>query len=138
MLDQFSRSVWQGTPRAYAQDEKALALALEGYDNGHYAALTTPWEKTVYNLPLGHCEGADHRERLALAKRLAADIVAGAPPHMKEIYEFTAGQAVAVDKVIAAFGRHPHRNAELGRTSTAEEVAYIAAGRFPHLRAPEG
>jgi uncharacterized protein (DUF924 family) len=39
-----------------------------------------------------------------------------------------------VKAVIARFGRHPHRNAVLGRLSTPEEEAYIATGDFPHLR----
>ena len=36
--------------------------------------------------------------------------------------------------MIAAFGRHPHRNRVLGRTSTPEEAAYLDAGVFPHQR----
>jgi uncharacterized protein (DUF924 family) len=44
-------------------------------------------------------------------------------------------QAGDVRKVIAAFGRHPHRNQVLGRESTPEEDAYIAEGDFPHERA---
>jgi uncharacterized protein (DUF924 family) len=38
-------------------------------------------------------------------------------------------------KVIAAFGRHPHRNQVLGREPTQAEEAYIAKGDFPHDRA---
>src|SRR5690606_26529223 len=59
-LDQFSRSLWRGTPRSFAQDPSALSLAMEGLSNGHYAALPTPWFKVVHGLPLGHCEGSDH------------------------------------------------------------------------------
>ena len=51
VLDQFSRSIHRGTARAFAQDRKALALALEGFEIGHYADLGTPWEKTFYFLP---------------------------------------------------------------------------------------
>jgi uncharacterized protein (DUF924 family) len=135
-LDQFPRSVWRNSARAFAQDERALALALEGYRNGHYAALETPWYKTIYNLPLGHCEGPDHLERLDLAIRLGREILEEAPAHLKPGYAFAAEQPVEVKKVIAAFGRHPHRNAALGRESTPAEQAYIAEGRFPHLRTP--
>ena len=135
VLDQFSRSVWRDSPEAFAQDAKALALGLEGYRNGHYAALETPWYKTVYNLPLTHCEGPDHLERLDRAISLAQQILAEAPPNLKPGYQFGAEQPLEARKVIAAFGRHPHRNAVLGRTSTQEEEAYVAEGRFPHLRA---
>lgn len=136
-LDQFPRSVWRGTARAFAQDDRALALAMEGYENGHYQALGTPWERAVYNLPLGHCEGPDHLDRIDRALGLTQDICAAAPDHLKGIYAFIAQQPIEVRKVIAAFGRHPHRNAVLGRPSTPAEEAYIAEGKFPHLRTPD-
>ena len=56
VLDQFSRTIHRGTAQAFAQDPKALGLALEGIEVGHYAALETPWEKTFFFLPLGHSE----------------------------------------------------------------------------------
>jgi uncharacterized protein (DUF924 family) len=136
-LDQFPRSVWRDSPRAFAQDGKALALVLEGHSNGHYDALEMPWYKTVYNLPLGHCEGPGHLERLDRAIALALAILAEAPGHLRPGYEFAASQPVEGRTVIAAFGRHPHRNAVLGRVSTPEEEAYLAVGRFPHLRTPD-
>jgi uncharacterized protein (DUF924 family) len=130
VLDQFPWSLWRGSPQAFAQDEKALALVLDG----HYDALATPWERTVYIIPLGHCEGPDHLERCDLAIHLAQDILAAAPDHLKAGYAFAAQQPVEVRNVIAAFGRHPHRNQTLGRTSSPDEAAYIADGQFPHLR----
>lgn len=136
VVDQFPRSLWRDDPQSFAQDLKALALALEGYDNGHYVALTTPWHRTVYNLPLGHCEGPGHLERLDLAQSLADEIVTLAPEHLRSTYAFAASQPAAVRAVITRFGRHPHRNAVLGRPSTPEEAAYIATGAFPHLRQP--
>ena len=51
VLDQFSRSLYKDTARAFAQDQKALALALEGIEVGHFRALETPWEKTFF-LPM--------------------------------------------------------------------------------------
>jgi uncharacterized protein (DUF924 family) len=136
VLDQFPRSVWRGSARAFSLDQKALAVALEGYENGHYDALDTPWYKTMYNLPLAHCEGPDHLERVEKVVGLAQDIFAEAPEFLRAGYEFAAEQPVEVRKVIAAFGRHPHRNAQLGRTSTPEEERYLAEGKFPHLRVP--
>lgn len=135
VLDQFPRSIWRDTPLAFAQDERALSLALDGYSNGQYDALETPWFKTVYNLPLQHCEGPGHLDRLDLAISLAQSILADAPDHLKPGYTFAAEQPVEVRKVIAKFGRHPHRNKALGRPSTPEEEPYLAEGRFPHLRA---
>ena len=71
VLDQFSRTVWQGTPQAYAQDFSAQHLALEGLECGHYAKLQTVWQKTFFVLPLGHAEQQDLLERcVALCEAL--------------------------------------------------------------------
>lgn len=135
VLDQFSRSVWRGSAHAFAQDPAALALAMEGLSNGHYAALPTPWFKVVHGLPLGHCEGLDHLERLDLLIRLREEIAAEAPTQLQPIYRSLVKQALDVKQVIAAFGRHPHRNQVLGRLSTPAEKAYLKEGNFPHERA---
>lgn len=138
LLDQFSRSVWRGTPRAFAQDPAALVLSQEGLANGHYASLSAPWFKIVYSQPLGHCEGPDHLARVHKLIGLREDIAAGAPEPLQPIYQSLVRQAHDVEKVITAFGRHPHRNRVLGRESTPVETAYIAEGKFPHLRAFQG
>ena len=137
VLDQFSRSVWRGSTRAYAQDPAALSLAVDGISNGHYAALPAPWLKIVHGLPLGHCEGPDHLERIDILIGLREKIAAAAPLHLQPIYRSLVKQARDVREVVAAFGRHPHRNAILGRPSSEAEEAYIAAETFPHLRAFE-
>ena len=134
VLDQFSRSVWRDAPRAFAQDPKAVALVLEALENGHYDALAAPWEKTFCIIPLGHCEGPGHLDRLDRAVALARGVLDDAPEHLKPIYAFNAEQPVLHREVIAAFGRHPHRNQILGRESTREEIAYLARGTFPHRR----
>ena len=134
VLDQFSRSVWRDSPRAFAQDPRALELALEGLENGHYAALSTPWDKSTYQLSLTHCEGPDHLARLDRALALAQEIQASAPDHLKAFYAFPVEQKILHRRVIETFGRFPHRNAALGRTPTPEEAAYVAEGQFPHRR----
>jgi uncharacterized protein (DUF924 family) len=131
VLDQFSRSFYKDTARAFAQDPKALALALEGLENGHYVALETPWERTFFLLPLGHSEDLMHSNRaVALAEQLAED----APSDLRRILEHSASQARGHRDVIARFGRQPHRNAALGRRSTPEELDYLASGKLVHTR----
>jgi uncharacterized protein (DUF924 family) len=133
VLDQFSRSLYRNTARAFAQDQKALALALEGIEVGHFTALETPWEKTFFFLPLGHSEKFSHLERaVTLAEQLAED----APEKFRKILEHSASQARGHCDVIARFGRHPHRNAVLGRPSTLEELEYLASGQLVHTRRP--
>ncbi|HSJ95878.1 MAG TPA: DUF924 family protein [Myxococcota bacterium] len=131
VLDQFSRSLFRGTPRAFAQDAKALALALEGIERGHYAALESPFEKTFFLLPLGHSEELKHLER---AVELAEEIARGAPLELRKVLEHSASQARGHRDVVARFGRHPHRNAILGRPSTPDELEYLARGELVHLR----
>ena len=90
VLDQFSRSLYRDTARAFAQDPKALGLALEGIEIGHFAALETPWEKTFFFLPLEHSEQLSHIERaVALAEQLAAS----APAELRKVLEHSASQA---------------------------------------------
>ena len=132
LLDQFSRSVWAGAPEAFAQDPKALDLCLKGLDNGHFDALENVWQKSVFKLPLEHCECPEHLANLDRAVAIARRIVEEAPEYLRPFYEMGAQQPVKIRAVIAEFGRHPHRNATLGRDSTPEEEAYLSKGVFPH------
>lgn len=135
VLDQFSRSVWRDDARAFAQDPCALSLVMCGLANGDYARLQTPWFQIVFGLPLGHCEGPDHLQRLDQLITLREGIAATAPTPLQPIYSGLVRQARDVRKIIAAFGRHPHRNDLLNRKSTTEEEAYLAKGQFPHMKA---
>jgi uncharacterized protein (DUF924 family) len=131
VLDQFSRTVYRDTARAFAQDEKALGLAVDGLEQGYYDRLRAVWQKTFFLLPLGHSERLDLLERCV---GLAEALVDEAPDHLRKVYEFSASQARGHRDVILRFGRHPHRNAVLGRQSTAEELAYLASGELVHRR----
>lgn len=137
-LDQFPRGLCAGTPDAYACDRAALRTAEDGLGNGHCAALTTPWEKTFFVMPLAHAEGPDHLARLDRVVALTERFAGEAPERLRPLYAFSAGQARGHREVIARFGRFPHRNAILGRASTPEEAAYLAAGDFVHQRRPPG
>jgi uncharacterized protein (DUF924 family) len=136
LLDQFTRGLCAGTPAAYAADPWALRIARAGIRNGHYDRLAHPWEKTFFVLPLAHAEGPGHLERLDLAVMLTLELVRAVAPDLRPLYAFSAGQARAHRELIARFGRYPHRNAVLGRPSTDEELAYLAASEFVHLRVP--
>ena len=128
VLDQFSRAVYADTAAAYAQDPRAQRLTTEGLDRGDHAALPV-WEQMFFAVPLGHSEDLALQER---GVALAEGLVPLAPPELRGLYEMSAGQARAHRDVIRRYGRHPHRNAVLGRPSTPEEEAYIATGKFPH------
>ncbi len=132
VLDQFSRSVFAGTPGAYAQDRKALCLCLEGLANGDFDRLENVWYKTMFKLPLEHCECPDHLANLDRAVAIATAALDEAPANLRDMYRFAAKQPALHRATVAAFGRHPHRNAILGRPSTPEEAEYLAKGDFPH------
>lgn len=111
VLDQFSRNVYRNTPRAFAQDPMALALAQEAVAAGIHHDLK-PVERAFLFLPYMHSESrAIHEVAEVLYREFA-------PPGN---YEFELKHKVIVDR----FGRYPHRNAVLGRDSTPEEVEFL-------------
>ncbi|MDJ1017173.1 MAG: DUF924 family protein [Paracoccaceae bacterium] len=135
-LDQFPRSYWRDTPGAYAQDIKAARLALEGIANGHAGELRF-YEKCFFLIALSHCEGPEHLARLESLDAFVDTITDELPECLGPMKDGLKNQHERVKDVLKAFGRHPHRNAILGRMSTPEEEAYIAAGDFPHVRSVE-
>lgn len=132
-LDQFPRSLWRDTPAAFAQDIKATRLALEGIANGDIDALA-PWEQVFFHIAVSHCEGPDHLDRMNRLLPLVEKIAARFLPPLDGMAARLLAQHQRVCEILARFGRHPHRNAVLGRPSSPEELAYIATGDFPHVR----
>ena len=132
VLDQFSRNVYRGSPLSYAQDEKALQLAVEGIELGMDRELSSA-ERFFFWLPLGHSEDLALQD---LSVSHAEEEAAKVPSHRRAGAEFEVSQAKATRDVIARFGRHPHRNEILGRESTPEELEYLRTETPPHLRRP--
>src|ERR687898_1351669 len=91
VLDQFSRTVYRGSPLSYSQDEKALELAVEGIEMGMDRELA-PSERNFFWLPLGHSEDPALHERTVLH---AEEEAAHAPPGLEPMYEFGISQAKA-------------------------------------------
>src|SRR5919107_3123496 len=132
VLDQFSRNVYRGSALSYAQDERALKLAVEGIVLGMDRKLESA-ERFFFWLPLGHSEDLALQER---SVRHAQEEAAKVPSHRKAGAEFEVSQAEATRDVIARFGRHRPRNEILGRSSTPEELEYLKTETPPHLRRP--
>ncbi len=117
LLDQFTRNLFRGTARAFAGDARALSIARALVATGADRRFDTIERGFVY-LPFEHAEDlAAQDESVRLFTALAAE---------------DARQADALDyahrhrEVILRFGRFPHRNAALGRASSADEAAYLA------------
>jgi uncharacterized protein (DUF924 family) len=111
VLDQFSRNLFRGSALAFAQDLAALVLAQEAVAAGAHLQLA-PVERAFLFLPYMHSES---REIHAVAERLYRE---HAPPGNTD---FELRHKAIIDR----FGRYPHRNATLGRASTAEEVEFL-------------
>lgn len=111
VLDQFSRNLFRGDARAFAQDLAALALAQEAVAAGAHLALE-PVPRAFLLMPYMHSES---RAIHVTAERLFREF---APP---ENFDFELRHKAIVDR----FGRYPHRNEVLGRASTPEEVEFL-------------
>lgn len=111
LLDQFPRNIYRGTARAFAFDPKALALARQALAAGYDQAVA-PFQRTFLYLPFEHSESlADQERSVALFEALGD--------------ENSLDYAVRHRDIIVRFGRFPHRNAILGRESTAEELIFL-------------
>jgi len=111
VLDQFSRNMFRGTPRAFAADPVARRLAEQVIDLGLDVVMTHAERYFVY-LPFEHSEDREHQ---ALAVRLIEQLRD----------ESWTRYARAHQLVIERFGRFPHRNAILGRTSSPDELEFL-------------
>jgi uncharacterized protein (DUF924 family) len=111
LLDQFSRNVWRDTPRAFAQDALALCLAQELVLRGDDAALPIAQRRFAY-MPYMHSESLlVHQEALRLFDQ----------PSLEDNLRYERLHLT----ILQRFGRYPHRNAILGRASTAQELAFL-------------
>ena len=111
MLDQFSRNIWRDTPRAFASDGMALVLAQEAVAECADQQLPVKWRAFLY-MPFMHSESLRMHEQ---AMKLFS------APGLEDNLRFEQRHR----DIIERFGRYPHRNAILGRPSTAEEAAFL-------------
>jgi len=116
VLDQFPRNMFRGSARIYAADPMAREVAdralARGFDHRVEPAL-----RSFFYLPFMHSEALADQERCVVLYRALqdADSLRYAEDHAD---------------IIRRFGRFPHRNEVLGRTTTTEEQAFLAAGGF--------
>lgn len=116
LLDQMSRNLKRATPEMFAADAKALALAAKALDLGDDADRDASVKRWYY-MPFMHSEQLADQERCVELCR---------QPGLEDTLPF----AITHRDIIVQFGRFPHRNALLGRTTTAEEKAFLDAGGF--------
>ena len=115
LLDQFPRNMFRGEARAFASDPRALEAArhalAQGYDRDASAV-----ERMFFYLPFEHSEALEDQRLSCALTRPLADF-----PETGDVYRYAERHR----EIIERFGRFPHRNAALGRTSTPEERAFL-------------
>lgn len=121
LTDQFTRTIYRGTPQAFAGDPRALGWCRRALAEGVDGSLH-PLERLFLYLPLEHSEVlADQDACVALMEGL----IAAAEPAARALLADALSYARRHGEVIRRFGRFPHRNAILGRESTAAEIAFL-------------
>jgi uncharacterized protein (DUF924 family) len=124
LLDQFTRNLGRGTPEAFAGDDRALAACRHACDHGQDGELRLI-ERAFLYMPMMHAEDRKMAEtckaRFAeLSKEIAEKAPKGFPDFNKH--------AIQHADILLRFGRYPHRNEVLERTSTEDEHHFMAAG----------
>ena len=109
VLDQFSRNIYRDTPQAFSQDSMALVLSQELIAN-KFDLILNPQEKLFAFLPFMHSESVHvHQLAVKIFEKAGLDL------------DFELKHKIIIDK----FGRYPHRNSILNRTSTTEEEEFL-------------
>lgn len=121
LLDQLPRMIFRDSPKAFSGDLRAQALVAQGMAAGFDRQLE-PIQRVFVYLVLEHCENlAVQNEAVSRFIELTRE----QPEADRAVFEDNLDYAERHQKIIAQFGRFPHRNAVLGRESTAEEVEFL-------------
>jgi uncharacterized protein (DUF924 family) len=117
LLDQIPRNIFRASPRTYATDAQARAVADRALEKGFDRLVPPVWGKFFF-MPFHHSENLeDQRRSLALFEIEQRD-----PDRAGSLRRY----GLPYIDVIERFGRFPHRNAVLGRESTPEEIVFLA------------
>ena len=124
LLDQFTRNVYRGQAHAFAGDARAQKLSLQAHANGMDAELATIG-LVFLTMPLVHAEDLALQAESVLRFQRLLDT---SPPELHDTLARNLEFAKLHRDIVAKFGRFPHRNAALGRTSTPAEEAFLKDG----------
>ncbi|WP_223530781.1 DUF924 family protein [Pseudomonas sp. GL-R-19] len=122
LLDQIPRMIFRDIPKAFAGDLRAQKLVAQGIA-ADYDRQLQPIQRVFIYLVF------EHSEDLAVQNEGVSryiELVAQQPEIDRALFSDYLDYAERHQKVIAQFGRFPHRNAVLGRESTAEELAFLS------------
>lgn len=124
LCDQFPRNIYRDTPRMYAGDALARELTLR-LTTGRKERTLDLIERVFVYMPLMHAEDTQ-AQRLSVG--YFAELVEGSRernPGNTHYYSYSLDYANRHHAIIKRFGRFPHRNKILRRTSTPEEIEFL-------------
>ncbi len=119
LFDQFPRNLWRNSPHAFATDPLARNLARQAIQAGQDRVFGNELRQ-FFCLPFGHSESLAEQDFGVQCCEASG----------RETGEDDAKWARIHRDVIVRFGRFPHRNRALGRTTTVQEQAFLDAGGF--------
>ncbi len=122
LLDQFRRNIYRNTLEAFAKDNLALRLCVEGATQKMEKGLS-PIQRVFFYMPLQHAESRKVQKKSCEIYRRRCDAVS---PTYRETFETIAQFAELHADIVERYGRFPHRNKLLKRANTAEEDEYLA------------
>ncbi len=125
LLDQFSRNIFRGGAMAFDQDRQARKLCRQAMQKGQDTMLP-PVHRAFLYMPLQHSELKDDQDMSVECYEQLARSTEGILSDFMGSFLQSAKDHRAINQ---KYGRFPHRNKALGRTSTAEEREYLAGGR---------
>ncbi|WP_161868002.1 DUF924 family protein [Pseudomonas yangonensis] len=121
LLDQLPRMIYRDTPRAFAGDKLAQPLLQDGLDRNWDLRLA-PIQRVFAYLVFEHAEDLALQNR---AVELFASLLNQAAADEQALFANFLDFAERHQRIIARFGRFPHRNAILGRACSDEEQAFL-------------
>ena len=124
LLDQFTRNLYRGSARAFAGDPAALSLCLAGIQAGFHEHLHV-LEASFFLMPLEHAESMEMQD---LCVRNFEGLLKRSGPEVSDYISSNLDYAHSHRQIIQQFGRYPHRNKVLERSSTTTEIDYLKGG----------
>ncbi|MFL1516526.1 DUF924 domain-containing protein [Pseudomonas prosekii] len=122
LLDQLPRMIFRENPKSFAGDLRAQALVAQGIA-ADFDRQLQPIQRVFIYLVFEHCEHLAVQNE-AVSRFL--DLTEQQPEAQRAVFADNLDYAERHQKIIARFGRFPHRNKVLGRASTAEEIEFLS------------
>lgn len=124
LLDQFPRNIYRDTAQMYAHDALALSVATLAVREYETAPLSLVHRMFLY-LPFMHVENVTLQQAMVAKFESLVSLAVERSPGNVGFFEYALGYAVKHRDIVETYGRFPHRNAILGRTSTAAELEFL-------------